>query len=99
MLTQAFPPKFSRKPLFATPTIIAFIGLVLNCESESAKKLVDLVDLPCDVSTVYGVELMVDPMGRAGKAFGVSQGWRPDDTKMSPFVKLFGMLFGLGVSE
>jgi hypothetical protein len=80
-------------------TMFAVIGLVLNCESESAKKLADLVDLPCDVSTGYGVDLMVDPMGSAGKAFGVSQGWRPDDTEMSPFVKLFGMLFGLGVSE
>ncbi len=71
----------------------------MNCESESAKKLVDLVDLPCDVSTDYGVELMVDPMGSAGKAFGVGTGWRPDDTEMSPYIKLFGMLFGLGVSE
>ena len=71
----------------------------MNCESESAKKLADLVDLPCDGSTGYGVDLMVDPMGSAGKAFGVSQGWRPNDTEMSPFVKLFGMLFGLGVSE
>ena len=71
----------------------------MNCESESAKKLADLVDLPCDVSKDYGVELMVDPMGSAGKAFGVGTGWRPDDTEMSPYIKLFGMLFGLGVSE
>ena len=42
---------------------------------------------------------MVDPMGSAGKAFGVGTGWRPDDTEMSPYIKLFGMLFGLGVSE
>jgi hypothetical protein len=71
----------------------------LNCESESAKKLADLVDLPCDASTDYGVELMVDPIGSAGKAFGVGTGCRPDDTEMSPYIKLFGMLFGLGVSE
>lgn len=71
----------------------------MNCESESAKKLVDLVDLPCDVSKGYGVELMVDPLGSAGKAFGVGKGWRPDDADLSPFVKLFGMLFGLGVSK
>ena len=28
--------------------------------------------------------------------FGVGRGWRPDDTQLSPFVKLFGMLLGLG---
>lgn len=43
--------------------------------------------------------LMVDNLGRAGRAFGVGTGWRPDDKDMSPYVKLFGMLFGLGVSK
>lgn len=75
---------------------ITKIGLVLNCEEASAKSLVDLVDLPCDVSSEGTVTLMVDPLGKAGKAFGVGTGWRPDDKEMSPFVKLFGMLWGLG---
>lgn len=75
---------------------ITKIGLVLNCEEDSAKSLVDLVDLPCDVSSEGTVTLMVDPLGKAGKAFGVGTGWRPDDKEMSPFVKLFGMLWGLG---
>lgn len=75
---------------------ISKIGLVLNCEADSAKALVDLVDLPCDVSEGHGVELLVDPLGNAGRAFGVGTGWRPDDADMSPYVKLFGMLFGLG---
>lgn len=79
---------------------ITKIGLILNCESESATKLVDLVDLDCDATTGTGVvELMVDPTGKVGKAFGVGTGWRPDDTEMSPYLKLFGMLFGLGVSK
>lgn len=78
---------------------ITKIGLVLNCESDAAKKLVDLVDLPCDSVVEKGVTLMVDPTGRAGRAFGVGTGWRPDDTEMSPYVKLFGMLWGLGVSD
>jgi hypothetical protein len=60
--------------------------------------MVDLVDLDCDANTGTGVELMVDPTGKVGKAFGVGTGWRPDDTEMSPYLKLFGMLFGLGVS-
>jgi hypothetical protein len=75
------------------------IGLVLNCESDAAKKLVDLVDLPCDTVDGKGVILMVDPTGRAGRAFGVGTGWRPDDTEISPYLKLFGMLWGLGVSN
>lgn len=75
---------------------ISKIGFVLNCEPESAKALVDLVDLPSDVSEGFGVTLLVDPLGRAGRAFGVGKGWRPDDAEMSPYVKLFGMLFGLG---
>lgn len=72
------------------------IGLVLNCEEESAKTLANLVDLPCDVSSDDSVTLMVDPLGKAGLAFGVGRGWMPDDSEMSPYVKLFGMLFGLG---
>jgi len=74
---------------------ITKFGLVLNCNSDAALKLVDLVDLPCDTSDGK-VTLMIDPLGKAGKAFGVGVGWRPDDEEMSPFLKLFGMLWGLG---
>ena len=74
---------------------ITKFGLVLNCNSDAALKLVDLVDLPCDTSDGK-VTLMIDPLGKAGKAFGVGVGWRPDDEEMSPFLKLFGMLLGLG---
>ena len=77
---------------------ITKIGLVLNCEEEAAKTLAELTDLPCDVSEGNGVTLMVDPLGKAGRAFGVGTGWRPDDEEMSPYLKLFGMLWGLGVS-
>lgn len=77
---------------------IGKIGLVLNCEDDAAKELCELVDLPCDASEGEGVALMVDNLGTAGRAFGVGTGWRPDDEEMSPYVKLFGMLWGLGVS-
>jgi len=70
-------------------------GIVLNCEADAALKLVDLVDLPCDTSDGT-VALMIDPLGKAGRAFGVGTGWRPDDEEMSPYLKLFGMLWGLG---
>lgn len=76
---------------------IGKIGLVLNCEPEAAKSLADLVDLTCDISDdASAICLLVDPMGEAGRAFGVGTGWRADDDEMSPYLKLFGMLFGLG---
>merc|ERR1712232_924962 len=34
--------------------------------------------------------------GAAGRKFGVGTGWRADDDEMSPYLKLFGMLWGLG---
>jgi len=76
------------------------IGLVLNCEVDAAKSLVELLDLETDATASDGesaaVELFVDPLGEAGRKFGVGTGWRPDDDEMSPYVKLFGMLWGLG---
>ena len=70
---------------------IAKVGFVLNCEEASARKLCEMVDLEDEYLT-----LMVDPLGAAGRKFGVGSGWRPDDSEMSPYLKLFGMLFGLG---
>lgn len=76
------------------------IGLVLNCEVDAANSLVELLDLETDATASDGdsvaVELFVDPLGEAGRKFGVGTGWRSDDDEMSPYVKLFGMLFGLG---
>lgn len=66
------------------------IGFVLNCEKDSALRLCEMVDLDTDT-----VEVFVDPQGDAGRSFGVERGWRPDE-EGSPFLKLFGMLFGLG---
>ena len=75
------------------------IGLILNCESDAAMKLVSMLDLDTDATTDdddVAVELFIDPNGEAGRKFGVGRGWRPDDEEMSPYVKLFGMLWGLG---
>uniref|UniRef100_A0A7S2GUN5 Uncharacterized protein n=1 Tax=Helicotheca tamesis TaxID=374047 RepID=A0A7S2GUN5_9STRA len=71
---------------------ITKVGLVLNAGEGAAKKMTELVDL--DVENT--VELLIDPSGKAGRAFGVGLGWRPEDKEMSPFLKLFGMLWGLG---
>jgi hypothetical protein len=76
---------------------ISKIGLVLNCEAEAAKTLVNMLDLKTDATSDDAiVELFIDPKGEAGRAFGVGTGWRPEDEEMSPYFKLFGMLFGLG---
>ena len=42
------------------------------------------------------VELFFDPTGEAGRQFGVSRGFRPDDAGLSPYVKLFVVGIGLG---
>jgi len=71
---------------------ISKVGFVVNAKEDAAKRMAELVDL----DTENAVELLVDPSGKAGRAFGVGLGWRPDDEEMSPFLKLFGMLWGLG---
>lgn len=81
------------------------VGFILNCEAESAIKLAEYVDLPTKVSSSDScVELLIDPLGEVGRRFGVGRGWKPDEEelfgiftkKVSPFLKLFGMLWGLG---
>lgn len=66
-------------------------GFLLNCEPDAARTLAELVDL--DQSNV---DLFVDNTGKAGKQWGVGRGWQPDNDEIVPFVKLFGMLWGLG---
>uniref|UniRef100_A0A7S4F4T7 Uncharacterized protein n=1 Tax=Chrysotila carterae TaxID=13221 RepID=A0A7S4F4T7_CHRCT len=63
--------------------------VTVNGSPESCLKLSTLLDLPEEI------ELFSDPSGAAGRAFGVSRGWLPDEN-LSPYLKLFGMLFGLG---
>jgi len=72
-------------------------GLVLNCEKEAALKLAEVVDLKINTDEESeNVELFVDSFGNAGRQFGVERGWKPDDAETSPYLKLFGMLWGLG---
>ena len=63
--------------------------MVVNGSPAAAQKMAELVDLPGDVV------LLSDSKGLLGQAFGCSKGWRPEDLT-NPYVKLFGMLFGLG---
>lgn len=70
---------------------ISKFGMLLNCQPEAAKRLAETVDLD-----TKQVQLFVDPTGQAGKAYGVGRGWLPDSNDVNPFLKLFGMLWGLG---
>lgn len=87
--------EYAQRLRYYTPKLrecgVSKFGLLLNCRPEAAKSLADAVDFNTDE-----VELLVDPTGEAGRTFGVERGWRPDDTEMSPFLKLFAMLWGLG---
>ena len=65
--------------------------VVVNGEPASCAKLASLLDLPSEI------ELLSDPSGEAGRSFGVSRGWRADDTEMNAYFKLWLMLFGLGL--
>lgn len=77
-------------------------ALILNCSPESAKAMVTEVDLATDATTTTGesdsipVTLLVDKLGVAGRKFGVGQGWLPENEDVNPYLKLFGMLWGLG---
>jgi len=53
-------------------------------------KLVEILDMPAEI------EVFCDPSGDAGRNFGVSRGWRPDDENFTPAMKLFGMGIGIG---
>jgi hypothetical protein len=78
-------------PLLKEKCGIEKFGMVLNAEPEAAKALCGAVDLDMDQ-----VDIFIDPSGNAGRQFGVSRGWLPDNEDVNPFLKLFGMLWGLG---
>ena len=64
--------------------------VVVNGPPSAANKLSTLLGLPEEV------ELLSDPTGEAGRKFGVSRGWKPDDNGLNPYLKLYLMLFGIG---
>lgn len=65
----------------------------VNGEQASVKKLSELVSLPDDI------EMLSDSSGALGREFGVARGWLPDDETVSPYIKLLGMLVGLGAAN
>lgn len=65
-------------------------AFLLSCRPKAALSLTEKVDLPDDI------ELWVDNTGEAAREFGVERGWLPENDDVNPFLKLFGMLWGLG---
>eukprot|EP00579_Thalassiosira_antarctica_P000098 CAMPEP_0201868912 /NCGR_PEP_ID=MMETSP0902-20130614/2620_1 /ASSEMBLY_ACC=CAM_ASM_000551 /TAXON_ID=420261 /ORGANISM="Thalassiosira antarctica, Strain CCMP982" /LENGTH=302 /DNA_ID=CAMNT_0048394323 /DNA_START=112 /DNA_END=1017 /DNA_ORIENTATION=+ len=66
------------------------IWIIVNGAPDQCKFIAGLLDLPADI------EVLSDPTGEAGRKFGVSRGFRPDDTSLSPFVKQFCSGIGIG---
>lgn len=69
------------------------IMCVVNGPPAACRRLASLVGMPSEV------ELLSDPTGEAGRDFGVSRGWLPDEQSVPAYAKLFGMLLGLGASN
>lgn len=72
---------------------------VVNGEPKQCKLLASLLDFPRgtdDGDDGIEIELLSDPRGEAGRKFGVSRGFRPDDESLSPFAKQFCSGIGIG---
>ena len=70
---------------------VSRVACVLNADAAQCRTLAELLDVPDDE-----IELFADPTGEAGRKFGVSRGFRPDDAALSPYVKLLVVGIGLG---
>mmetsp|Transcript_5241 Transcript_5241/g.15240 ORF Transcript_5241/g.15240 Transcript_5241/m.15240 type:complete len:334 (+) Transcript_5241:147-1148(+) len=71
------------------------ILVVVNGEMDQCKLLTSLVDLPTSTDAL-AIEVLSDPTGEAGRKFGVSRGFRPDDDSLPPFLKQFFSGIGIG---
>lgn len=76
------------------------IFIIVNGEPKQCKLLASILDFPTTSTTTEGddvaIEILSDPTGEAGRKFGVSRGFRPDDPSLSPFVKQFCSGIGIG---
>ena len=78
-------------PILEEECGVTKFGVLLNCQPDAALALADIVDLD-----TTKVDLFVDNVGEVGKKWGVGRGFLPDDEDVNPYLKLFGMLWGLG---
>jgi hypothetical protein len=70
---------------------ITKVGFVMNCRKDQALTIAEMVDLDTE-----SIDLFIDNKGEAGRVWGVERGWEPDNRELSPYLKLFLMLWGLG---
>ncbi len=78
-------------PILEKECGVTKFGVLLNCQPDAALALADIVDLD-----TTKVDLFVDNVGAVGKEWGVGRGWLPENEDVNPYLKLFGMLWGLG---
>jgi len=65
-------------------------NMIINGSPTQCELFRSLVSLPSSVTIIS------DPSGICGQKFGVNLGWRSDDDSLSPYFKLYMMLFGFG---
>jgi AhpC/TSA antioxidant enzyme len=78
-------------PILRETKNITKCAMILNCQADAARAFSRYVDLPAK-----DMEVWIDPTGAAGRAFGVNRGWLPENRDLHPYLKLTGMLIGLG---
>lgn len=89
-------------PILQNECGVTKFGVLLNCQPGAAIVLADTVDLGTSATSTSSssanneVDLFVDNTGEVGKQWGCNRGWLPDNDDVSPYLKIFGMLLGLG---
>lgn len=63
---------------------------VMNGSAESCATLANLLDLPLEI------EILFDPSGEAGRLFGVSRGWQPNNKGIPAWLKVTVVGLGFG---
>lgn len=87
--------EYLQKVRFSLPKLqtnggIDRIWCVVNGMPDQVELLGNLLDLP------PSIQLLSDPIGEAGRCFGVDRGFRPDDESLPPFAKQFFTGIGIG---
>lgn len=90
---------------------VSRIGFVVNGSPPAVSEFAKILSIPSEVelfSDEIGMNYIVlipftnsATEGAAGRVFGVNKGWLSDEkyANISPYLKLFGMLWGLGASQ
>ena len=78
-------------PILRQSKNVSKCAMIVNCKADAALAFSRYIDLPEE-----DLELWIDPTGEAGRVFGVNRGWLPENRDIHPYLKLSGMLVGLG---